>query len=194
MRRCQARHALAGLGGAAVEGPAQHDMSGGERQEESPLDVEAFVQAETSLRRRAVRAMQAAITAGCADLDDVAAVGVAAIEDHSYSVEDFFREKAARYRENQMEVDQNDEAPVEALLPPPEGMSTPKKKKWAPRTRSEFEEVGKALTEAFIENLTPMKKGQRRSDLRPLLLSTARRLQGAKQINIKTSHIQLYVN
>ena len=58
--------------------------------------------------------------------------------------------------------------------------------KWAPRTRREFEEVGKALTEAFIENRTPMKKGQRRSDLRPLLISTARRLQGAKQINRKT--------
>ena len=91
-----------------------------------------------------------------------------------------------RLPENQMEVDQNDEAPVEALLPPPEGMITPKKKKWAPRTCRELEEVGKALAEAFIENLTPMKKGQRRSDLRPLLISTARRLQGAKQINRTT--------
>ena len=42
--------------------------------------------------------MRAAITAGCADLDDVAAVGMAAIDYHINSVEDFYaRETWARF-------------------------------------------------------------------------------------------------
>ena len=107
------------------------------------LDVEAFVQAETSLTRRAVRAMRAAITAGCADLAVVAAVGMAAIDDHIYSVEDAHaREAWALFI-------------ADDLLESVAGAA------WDARGEGEEVDVGSGQSEASQQPAPPSGRGQR---------------------------------